>query len=133
MLNGTTTYNNTPVFPYSGEPTPATPKHLLPSSKPESDDNNPTESDTTSQAGSYLTTAADRHSLAAKAAATRVPDSELEGFIADPAATKVVDRRWYERNKHIYPASLWEEFDPERDYSVAARKDGEGNAYFFGR
>jgi protein FAM50 len=25
---------------------------------------------------------------------------------------KVVERRWYERNKHIFPASRWELFDP---------------------
>jgi len=27
-------------------------------------------------------------------------------------AAKVVERRWYERNKHIFPASRWEIFDP---------------------
>lgn len=26
---------------------------------------------------------------------------------------KVLERRWYERNKHIFPASRWEVFDPE--------------------
>jgi protein FAM50 len=68
------------------------------------------------------------------AAATEVPaDSELEGFHDDPSLTKVVDRRWYERNKHIYPASVWEEFDANKDYSKGARKDGMGNAYFFSR
>jgi protein FAM50 len=25
---------------------------------------------------------------------------------------KVVERRWYERNKHIFPASRWEVYDP---------------------
>lgn len=25
---------------------------------------------------------------------------------------KVVERRWYERNKHIFPASRWELYDP---------------------
>jgi protein FAM50 len=25
---------------------------------------------------------------------------------------KVVERRWYEKNKHIFPASRWEPFDP---------------------
>ncbi len=67
------------------------------------------------------------------AAAPTIPDSELEGYSEDPSITKVVDRRWYERNKHIYPASVWEEFDPKRDYSVNTRKDGEGNNYFFSR
>jgi len=27
-------------------------------------------------------------------------------------AAKVVERRWYERNKHIFPASRWEIYDP---------------------
>src|SRR3569833_220251 len=39
--------------------------------------------------------------------------SALEGASDDPSFTKVVDRRWYESNKHIYPASVWQEFDPE--------------------
>lgn len=26
---------------------------------------------------------------------------------------KVVDRKWYERNKHIFPASRWEVYDPK--------------------
>ncbi len=25
---------------------------------------------------------------------------------------KVCERRWYERNKHIFPASRWEVYDP---------------------
>lgn len=62
-----------------------------------------------------------------------MPDTELEGYNDDPSLTKVVDRRWYERNKHIYPASLWEDFDPARDYSQGPRKDGMGNAMFFSR
>lgn len=45
--------------------------------------------------------------------------------------TKVVDRRWYERNKHIFPASVWEEYTPEKDLSKVKRKDTEGNAFFF--
>ena len=45
--------------------------------------------------------------------------------------TKVVDRRWYERNKHIFPASVWETFDPEKDYSQTIRRDNGGNAFFF--
>jgi len=58
-------------------------------------------------------------------------DSRLEGLDDDPNLTKVVDRRWYERNKHIFPASVWEEFDPTKDYSKGIRKDTEGNAFFF--
>jgi protein FAM50 len=30
----------------------------------------------------------------------------------DSHAAKVVERRWYERNKHIFPASRWEMYDP---------------------
>ena len=56
----------------------------------------------------------------------------LEGATDDPNFTKVVDRRWYERNKHIFPASVWEEFDPGKDYSKGRRRDMEGNAFFFG-
>ena len=29
---------------------------------------------------------------------------------------KVVERRWYERNKHIFPASRWEVFDPAQQH-----------------
>lgn len=29
---------------------------------------------------------------------------------------KVVERKWYDRNKHIFPASRWEFYDPSRDY-----------------
>ncbi|CAK7262669.1 hypothetical protein SEPCBS119000_000092 [Sporothrix epigloea] len=57
--------------------------------------------------------------------------SHLEGAGDDPSLTKVVDRRWYERNKHIYPASLWQEFDPEEDYVHQVRRDQGGNAFFF--
>ncbi|KAF8643805.1 hypothetical protein AX16_008823 [Volvariella volvacea WC 439] len=31
-------------------------------------------------------------------------------------AGKVVERSWYQRNKHIFPASRWEIFDPEKNY-----------------
>lgn len=77
-----------------------------------------------------LTTAA-----ALKAAAHKSqPDiSTLEGANDDPTFTKVVDRRWYERNKHIYPASTWQEFDPEKDYQQEIRKDAGGNTFFFSR
>ncbi|ROW00455.1 hypothetical protein VPNG_07922 [Cytospora leucostoma] len=55
----------------------------------------------------------------------------LEGADDDPTLTKVVDRRWYERNKHIYPASMWQEFDPEKDYMSEVRRDTGGNTFFF--
>lgn len=50
----------------------------------------------------------------------------------DPAMTKVVDRRWYERNKHIFPASVWTNFDPAKDYKGMVRRDRDNNAFFFG-
>ena len=31
-------------------------------------------------------------------------------------AGKVVLRSWYERNKHIFPASRWEPYDPTKSY-----------------
>ena len=58
-------------------------------------------------------------------------DFHVEGYNDDPNITKVVDRRWYERNKHIFPASVWEEFDPGKDYTKGMRRDAEGNAFFF--
>lgn len=77
-----------------------------------------------------LTTAAALKQAAIKA----LPDiSTLEGAHDDPSFTKVVDRRWFERNKHIYPASTWQEFDPERDYQTDVRKDGGGNTFFFSK
>ncbi|EXJ94292.1 hypothetical protein A1O1_02686 [Capronia coronata CBS 617.96] len=59
---------------------------------------------------------------------------ELEGQNDDPTLTKVVDRRWYERNKHIYPASLWKEFKAGKEFEELAkgRRDAQGNAFFFG-
>ncbi|KAH8891792.1 XAP5-domain-containing protein [Thozetella sp. PMI_491] len=63
-----------------------------------------------------------------------LPDiNSLEGASEDPTFTKVVDRRWYERNKHIYPANVWQEFDPEKDYQSEIRRDPGGNAFFFSK
>ncbi|PNP38987.1 hypothetical protein TGAMA5MH_09213 [Trichoderma gamsii] len=77
-----------------------------------------------------LTTAATK---AAAARARQADISTLEGFGEDPTLTKVVDRRWYERHKHIYPASTWQEFDPEVDYESQIRKDTGGNTFFFSK
>ncbi|KAI0545333.1 XAP5-domain-containing protein [Xylaria curta] len=55
----------------------------------------------------------------------------LEGASDDPTWTRVVDRRWYERNKHIYPASMWRDFDPEKDYQNEVRRDLGGNTFFY--
>lgn len=63
------------------------------------------------------------------------PDSEqLEGGDKDPTTTKVVDRRWYERNKHIFPASLWREYEPGGEFEEkmrTTRRDASGNTFFF--
>lgn len=31
-------------------------------------------------------------------------------------AGKVVERHWYDKNKHIFPASRWETYDPQKKY-----------------
>jgi protein FAM50 len=68
----------------------------------------------------------------------RVPGQkreELEGHNDDPLLTKVVDRRWYEKNKHIYPASVWKEYKAGKEFeeiAKAGRRDAQGNALFFG-
>ncbi|KAI5299422.1 FACT complex subunit, partial [Ascosphaera pollenicola] len=62
------------------------------------------------------------------------PEKPLEGDDADPTITKVVDRRWYERNKHIFPASLWREYEPGKEFEesmMGIKRDAKGNAFFF--
>ncbi|KAL7923120.1 XAP5 domain-containing protein [Trichoderma austrokoningii] len=88
-----------------------------------------TDPDSDPSAGVLMTAAA----KAAAARARQADISTLEGFGEDPTLTKVVDRRWYERHKHIYPASTWQEFDPEVDYSSQIRKDTGGNTFFFSK
>ncbi|GLT42891.1 hypothetical protein SLA2020_168690 [Shorea laevis] len=34
----------------------------------------------------------------------------------EPHAGKVVERHWYEKNKHIFPASRWEIYDPTKKW-----------------
>jgi len=61
-------------------------------------------------------------------------DEELEGADADPTLTKVVDRRWYEKNKHIFPASLWREYEQGDEFlekMKSTRRDAQGNVFFF--
>ncbi|XP_073973982.1 protein FAM50 homolog [Rhodnius prolixus] len=41
----------------------------------------------------------------------------------DSHAGKVLLRSWYERNKHIFPASRWEPFDPTKSYDKYTIKD----------
>jgi len=31
-------------------------------------------------------------------------------------AGKIVERKWYERNKHIFPASRWEVYNKDKTY-----------------
>jgi len=38
-------------------------------------------------------------------------------------AGKVVERSWYNRNKHIFPASRWEIYDPNADYGSYTVRD----------
>jgi len=40
---------------------------------------------------------------------------------------KVVERRWYDKNKHIFPASRWEVFNPSKDYGRYTIHGGELN------
>jgi protein FAM50 len=65
---------------------------------------------------------------------TPANNEELEGKDKDPSLTKVVDRRWYEKNKHIFPASLWKEYEAGEGFEeklAQSRRDAEGNAFFF--
>jgi len=52
-------------------------------------------------------------------------DSRIEKDESHPG--KVVERRWYDRNKHIFPASRWEVFDPAKDYGRYTIHGGEIN------
>jgi protein FAM50 len=64
----------------------------------------------------------------------RPSDHKLEGADNDATETKVVDRRWYEKNKHIYPASLWNEYEPGKEFEekmTSTRRDALGNTFFF--
>jgi protein FAM50 len=64
----------------------------------------------------------------------RPSDYKLEGADNDATETKVVDRRWYEKNKHIYPASLWNEYEPGKEFEekmTSTRRDAQGNTFFF--
>ncbi|KAJ6051345.1 uncharacterized protein N7446_005977 [Penicillium canescens] len=65
---------------------------------------------------------------------SRSSDDQLEGADKDFSETKVVDRRWYEKNKHIYPASLWHEYEPGKEFEekmTSTRRDAQGNTFFF--
>ena len=50
-------------------------------------------------------------------------DSRVEKDESHPG--KIVDRSWYERNKHIFPANRWEIYDPSIDYGGYTIHGGE--------
>lgn len=102
------------LFSYSAQPTKAT----------------PIKTDSNAEGDAAVYDPLNQHSKG-KGKEPKTPEEELEGFGDDPALTKVVDRRWYERNKHIFPASAWTEYAPDKDLSRVQRKDAEGNAFFF--
>jgi protein FAM50 len=112
IINHTLGPNNRILFDYSSEP---------PSS-------NPTSTSEPASLDSYNPLSVP----SAKPKATEeAMKADLEGLNDDPTFTKVVDRRWYERNKHIFPASVWQDFDPEKDYQKEVKRDLGGNAFFF--
>ena len=46
----------------------------------------------------------------------RVGPNDVRVEKDDSHPGKVVERRWYERSKHIFPASRWEFYDPTKNY-----------------
>lgn len=52
-------------------------------------------------------------------------DARIEKDESHPG--KVVERRWYDRNKHIFPASRWEMYDPAKEYGKYTIHGGEVN------
>lgn len=44
-------------------------------------------------------------------------------FCLKSHAGKVVLRSWYEKNKHIFPASRWEPYDPEKKWDKYTVRD----------
>lgn len=52
-------------------------------------------------------------------------DTRIEKDESHPG--KVVERRWYDRNKHIFPASRWEIYDPAKAYGSYSIHGGEVN------
>ena len=117
IVNKTLGPNSTPLFDYAATTVlPSSDGSESPDQVPDDYDPLSLPSSKTKQKNNGQVTPADRH---------------LEGGDSDPNFTKVVDRRWYERNKHIFPASVWEEYDPTKDYAKGVRTDAEGNAFFF--
>jgi len=52
-------------------------------------------------------------------------DARIEKDESHPG--KVVERRWFDRNKHIFPASRWEIYDPAKKYGSYSIHGGEVN------
>lgn len=50
-----------------------------------------------------------------------ISDARIEK--EDSHAGKIVVRGWYLRNRHIFPASRWEPYDPSKKYEVYTIKD----------
>ncbi|GAB7355956.1 hypothetical protein MBLNU459_g6588t1 [Dothideomycetes sp. NU459] len=117
MVNKTVGYNGL-LFPHSAEPTSTTP---LSPSQP------------STPGGLSVPDPLQKTATKLQPPPPQHPDDQLEGYGQNASMTKVVDRRWYEKNKHIYPASTWEDFDPTKNYTNGVRKDGEGNAFFSSR
>ncbi|KAG8628046.1 hypothetical protein KVT40_003919 [Elsinoe batatas] len=111
MLNKVKGYDGVEMFPYSAEPSKATPETVV---------------DTPPTGGLNVP---GQKPLVERKPDSAFADAELEGYKDDPALTKVVDRRWYEKHKHIFPASIWQDFDSGKDYSTLVRKDASGNVY----
>ncbi|KAL8954100.1 MAG: hypothetical protein Q9222_000079 [Ikaeria aurantiellina] len=119
IVNKTLGHSSTPLFDYASTTT-------LSASAPSTSEGSPSES---REPANFNPLTRPKH---AESNGPMISwDADLEGANDDPTFTKVVDRRWYERNKHIFPASVWEEFDPGKDYAKGMRRDAEGNAFFF--
>jgi protein FAM50 len=54
-----------------------------------------------------------------------IDDVRVEKSDSHPG--KVVQRRWYDQNKHIFPASRWEVYDPKKSWNVYTIHGGEVN------
>lgn len=81
----------------------------------------------------YHMSAASNGEQAGQTLIRKSKNEKVEGEDDDPAYTKIVDRRWYEKNKHIYPASLWREYKSGKEFEELGKghKDAQGNAFFF--
>ena len=51
-------------------------------------------------------------------------EMQTDFFLTQSHAGKVVLRSWYERNKHIFPASRWEPYDPEKKWEKYTVRTG---------